>query len=107
MSRDPINTALDVDFSVGSASPVGDYLKLWAAVLQRAILDLANQVTQRLRVCSSGAKGRLSYDRAFSCEAWCWVMSPNRGLGSFNGLCVALDLNPDAVRLALRKRFFK
>lgn len=107
MSRDPINTALDVDFSAASVSPVGDYLGLWAAVLRCAIVDLSIEVLKRVKPDGSDKPRRLPFERALEFEEWRWVMSPNNGLGSFVGVCVVLDLDPDAVRLALKKRFFK
>ncbi|MBF0270570.1 MAG: hypothetical protein HQL98_00650 [Magnetococcales bacterium] len=55
--------------------------RLWAAVLERAILDLQEQTTRA--------------------EAMEWVSSNRRGVGSFQWICQQLDMDPSSVKHAL------
>ncbi|MEO5344984.1 MAG: hypothetical protein H7834_01235 [Magnetococcus sp. YQC-9] len=55
--------------------------RLWAAVLERAILDLQERTTRD--------------------EAAAWVRSHRRGIGSFHWICQQLDMDPPSVRMAL------
>lgn len=116
MSVEPLSTVLDVDYEPGSDSPAGAYRSLWAAVFACAISDLASEVYKRMRekpprrgltFLSGEAACKLPFYRAENCPTWLWVMSPLDGVGSFLGLCVMFDLNPEAVRQHLRNRFFE
>ncbi|MBF0340477.1 MAG: hypothetical protein HQL95_05865 [Magnetococcales bacterium] len=55
--------------------------RLWAAVLERAILDLQ--------------------DRNTRAEAVQWVSSNRNGVGSFQWICQQLDMDPSSVKRAL------
>ncbi|MBF0213652.1 MAG: hypothetical protein HQM00_08815 [Magnetococcales bacterium] len=55
--------------------------RLWAAVLERAILDLQERTTRT--------------------EAVAWVSSNRRGVGSFQWICQQLDMDPPSVKQAL------
>ncbi|GAB0057706.1 hypothetical protein SIID45300_02038 [Candidatus Magnetaquicoccaceae bacterium FCR-1] len=55
--------------------------RLWAAVLERAILDLQDRTTRA--------------------DAITWIRSHRHGVGSFHWICQQLDMDPDSVRHAL------
>lgn len=55
--------------------------RLWAAVLERAILDLQEHATRA--------------------EAVAWISSNRRSVGSFQWICQQLDMDPASVRRAL------
>ncbi|MBF0126082.1 MAG: hypothetical protein HQM02_02625 [Magnetococcales bacterium] len=55
--------------------------RLWAAVMERAILDLHE----------AGTRG----------EAVAWISSKRMGIGSFHWICNQLDMDPGSVKRAL------
>lgn len=55
--------------------------RLWAAVMERAILDLQ--------------------DHSLRTEAVEWINSKRHNIGSFNWVCNQLDMNPNSVKRAL------
>ncbi|MBF0614335.1 MAG: hypothetical protein G8237_01085 [Magnetococcales bacterium] len=55
--------------------------RLWAAVLERAILDLQERTTRA--------------------EAVAWISSNRRSVGSFQWICQQLDMDPASVKHAL------
>lgn len=83
---------------------------LWLAVFQVAVSDLAAEVKsakERLRSSRNGKRASVSPDIAVACPTWDWVMSDRRSPTAFVGLCTICDLNPEAVRMALKRRFFE
>jgi len=64
---------------------------VWCAVLMQAVCDLRGQASDLPPDCRDAAR------RA----AWGWIVSRNMHVGSFLWVCEQLDLDADAVRLAV------
>jgi hypothetical protein len=79
-------------------------LKLWAAVLERAIEDLHYSPPDAREEPTVCEKPRIKQELRWKRQAQAWFKSSDKGFNGFEGVCLILGLEASEVRKKLEKK---
>jgi hypothetical protein len=80
------------------------YLKLWAAVLERAIEDLHFSPPEAREELTVYQKREIEQELHWKSQAQAWFKSSDKGFNSFEGICLILGLEASEVRKELENK---